>query len=203
VIAIPKITQHAANFKQLFCSSFQYAASFVTSMPASSSYSLPSYLTPGQASNPYATATNNGLDNTHITALHDAFIPNWSSPNFARFVGACKAIVDESANAQTSGNGRAEMIACERVFKQVIYHWSGIWPEVDGMGQEEEVAGQRNDGAEEQNGSAQKDPVEIEDDADVDADATLDSPYGGTGLGAVAAHNRESVDAVQRSQTLG
>ncbi|KAF2773479.1 heme oxygenase-like protein [Teratosphaeria nubilosa] len=185
--------------EHLFCTSFQYAASFVSQMPASStSYSLPSYLTPGQSGNPYATSTGHVPDNTHITALHDAFIPNWSSPNFARFVGACKSIVDESANSQTSGNGRAEMQACERVFKQVIYLWGGIWPDVDGMGEEDGL--EQND--HQQNGSADK-AIEIGDDGDPDAEAAVDSPYGGTGLGAIVAHNRESIPGdLQRSQTL-
>ncbi len=54
------------------------------------------------------------------------------------------------------------------------------------MGEEEERA---EAGA---NGSGEK-PIEIDDDAD--ADGAADSPYGGTGLGAIDAHNRESVSA--------
>ncbi|TKA39915.1 hypothetical protein B0A54_10266 [Friedmanniomyces endolithicus] len=111
---------------------------------------------------------------------------NWTSANFVRFVSACKSIVDEVANAQTTGNGKTEMTACERRFKQAIAMWGQIWPEVDGMGEEEERA---EAGA---NGSGEK-PIEIDDDAD--ADGAADSPYGGTGLGAIDAHNRESVSA--------
>ncbi|TKA37144.1 hypothetical protein B0A54_12005 [Friedmanniomyces endolithicus] len=122
----------------------------------------------------------------HIAALHEAFIQNWTSANFVRFVSACKSIVDEVANAQTTGNGKTEMTACERRFKQAIAMWGQIWPEVDGMGEEEERA---EAGA---NGSGEK-PIEIDDDAD--ADGAADSPYGGTGLGAIDAHNRESVSA--------
>ena len=191
-----------------FCTSFQYAANFMSTMPAASSYSLPSYLTPGQASagNPYATSQANA-DQMHITALHEAFVQNWTSANFVRFVSACKSIVDEVANSQTSGNGKAEMQACERVFKQAVWLWGQMWPEVDGMGEEDELAAERNaspghrmtDG---ENGNEK--PIEIDDDADADAEATVDSPYGGTGLGAIAAHNRASESAdPQRTQTIG
>lgn len=181
-----------------FCTSFQYAGNFMSTMPASSSYSLPSYLTPTQAgaSNMYST-TQSSSDNQHITALHEAFIQNWTSANFVRFVSACKSIVDEVANAQTTGNGKTEMMACERVFRQAVWLWEQIWPEVDGMGEEDELADDRNtatqaraDGEAGTNGDK---AIEIED--DIDADGAADSPYGGTGLGAIAAHNRESVSA--------
>ncbi|KAK5134033.1 hypothetical protein LTR08_007038 [Meristemomyces frigidus] len=180
-----------------FCTSFQYAGNFVSTIPAASSYSLPSYLTPAQSSsaNPYATSQANA-DQMHITALHEAFIQNWTSPNFVRFVSACKSIVDEVANSQTTGNGKTEMLACERVFRQAVWLWSQIWPEVDGMGDEDELA---TGGEGDTNGPANEKPIEIDDDAD--ADATADSPYGG--LGAIAAHNRASVTAdPQRSQAL-
>jgi len=156
-------------------------------MPASSSYQLPSYLNPtGSSSNMYSTSENNA-DSPHISALHDAFIQNWTSANFVRFVSACKAIVDEVANAQTTGNGKTEMTACERRFVQAIAMWGQIWPEVDGMGEED--AGADADG----NGTGEK-PIEIDDD-DVDADGAADSPYGGTGLGAIEAHNRASASS--------
>jgi len=155
----------------------------------------------------YATSTNGGPDNTHITALHEAFIQNWSSANFVRFVSACKSIVDEVANAQTSGNGRMEMLACERVFRQAVWLWGESWPEIDGMGQEDELAARRDESSPERlqnneslNGTAQK-AIEADDDGDDDADATLESPYGGTGLGAIADHNRDSIGAA-RSQIL-
>jgi len=141
-------------------------------------------------------------DKAHITALHEAFIQNWTSPNFSRFVDACKSIVDELANAQTSGNGMTEMRACERVFKQVTWLWTQTWPEVDGMGEKEDLAvegGQQDAspghaGHHGENRASNGNPVgkaiEIPDDEDADADATVDSPYGGTGLGAIAAANR-------------
>ncbi|KAK4552923.1 hypothetical protein LTR86_010055 [Recurvomyces mirabilis] len=177
-----------------FCTSFQYASGLMSTMPASSSYSLPSYLTPGQtSSNMYGNSRMDG-DNQHITALHEAFIQNWTSANFVRFVSACKSIVDEVANAQTTGNGKTEMMACERRFRQAISLWGQIWPDVDGMGEEEEVVDDAATGAANgARGNGNK-PIEIEDeDEDMDADGAADSPYGGTGLEAVAAHNRESV----------
>lgn len=193
---------------QCFCTSFQYAAGFLSTMPTSSSYTLPSYLTPGQGStsNPYATSQANA-DQMHITALHEAFIQNWTSANFVRFVSACKSIVDEVANSQTTGNGKTEMANCERVFKQVAWLWEQIWPDVDGMGDEDELAAERPNSSPAQkradgntNGDATDKPIEIED--DVDADGAVDSPYGGTGLGAIAAHNMEATEP-QKSQTLG
>ncbi|KAK0281309.1 hypothetical protein LTR29_008994 [Friedmanniomyces endolithicus] len=169
-----------------FCVSFQYAGNFKSTMPASSSYQLPSYLNPSASSSTMYSTSERRADTQHIAALHEAFIQNWTSANFVRFVSACKSIVDEVANAQTTGNGKTEMTACERRFKQAIAMWGQIWPEVDGMGEEEERA---EAGA---NGSGEK-PIEIDDDAD--ADGAADSPYGGTGLGAIDAHNRESVSA--------
>lgn len=189
-----------------FCTSFQYAANFISTMPAaSSSYSLPSYLTPGQAntSNPYSTNQGSGAEQAHITALHEAFIQNWTSANFVRFVSACKSIVDEVANSQTSGNGRAEMQACERVFRQAIWLWGQMWPEVDATGDDDdEVMEEDKEGRDEVvNGGLNDKPIEIDDDAE--GEATVDSPYGGTGLGAIAAHNRqsESLDP-QRPQSV-
>ncbi|KAL1304042.1 hypothetical protein AAFC00_000479 [Neodothiora populina] len=75
---------------------------------------------------------------SHNAALHQSLIPNWTSPAFAKFVDACRAVVDELANAQTSGNGREEMARCECAWKQVLWLWEQSWPEVDGMGEEEE-----------------------------------------------------------------
>ncbi|KAK5701204.1 hypothetical protein LTR17_022780 [Elasticomyces elasticus] len=166
-----------------FCVSFQYAGNFMSTMPASSSYQLPSYLNPAASSSNMYSGGDKNADNPHITALHDAFIQNWTSANFVRFVSACKSIVDEVANAQTTGNGKTEMTACERRFRQAIAMWGQIWPEVDGMGEEEPAD-------DEVNGSGEK-PIEIDD--DVDAEGAADSPYGG--LGAIAAHNRESISA--------
>ncbi|EMC99553.1 hypothetical protein BAUCODRAFT_340725 [Baudoinia panamericana UAMH 10762] len=157
-----------------FCTSFQYAGTFKATMPASSSYSLPSYLTPTQGSeSAMYSSTHSDIESQHTAALHEAFIQNFTSANFVRFVSACKSIVDEVANAQTSGNGRMEMLNCERVFKQAVWLWGHIWPDVNGP----------DDGADK--------ALTIED--DLDTDATVGSPYGGTGLAAIAAHNRASM----------
>ncbi|KAF2023624.1 hypothetical protein EK21DRAFT_80446, partial [Setomelanomma holmii] len=78
------------------------------------------------------------LRNGHITALREAFIENWKSETFSRFVNACRSIVDELVMVQTTGNGRAEMSACERVFKQAIWLWGQIFPDVAGMGEQDE-----------------------------------------------------------------
>ncbi|KAI7297206.1 hypothetical protein KC315_g18571 [Hortaea werneckii] len=94
------------------------------------------------------------------------------------------------------------MQACERVFRQAIWLWGQIWPEVDGMGEgEDEQEGEvpRDKSTEEHdevvNGGVNDRPIEIDDDAE--GEATVDSPYGGTGLGAIAAHNQvgEPMDA--------
>lgn len=150
--------------------------------------------------------------------MHQALIPNWTSHAFTKFVDACRAIVDELANAQTSGNGRAEMGRCESVFKQIIWVWERIWPDVNGMGEEDELAIERQNmgasatpnsagkqpvSANRQNGSGQRlsnagEPIEINDDEDGDrsgdqdaqGEESADSPYGGTGLGAVHAANQ-------------
>ena len=110
---------------------------------------------------------------------------------------ACKAIVDELANAQTSGNGAVELQNCELVFKQVVWLWKQMWPEVTGMGEEDDTA-EEGEGPSQANGdgSDADAPIEIPDDHeggrdDEDAPAA-ESPFGGTGLGVVAAANRVS-----------
>jgi hypothetical protein len=42
-------------------------------------------------------------------------------------------MVDELFVVQTIGNGGAEMLACERVFKQSIWLWGQMFPDVVGM----------------------------------------------------------------------
>lgn len=180
---------------QLYCESWRYASTFISQAPPSStSYSLPSYLSqPGNYPMPPSygqTSANGDTDSGNIAALRDAFIPNWTSSGFNKFVDACKAIVDELANAQTSGNGAVMLSNCELVFSQVVHLWKQIWPEVTGMGEEE------NGGAQSQtNGGTSGAPIEVEEDEEDlgagDEDASgLESPYGGTGLGAVDAANR-------------
>jgi hypothetical protein len=92
--------------------------------------------TPGNHSNPFGPDGSSSLSNdAHINALHQALIPNWTSPAFSKFVDACRSIVDEVANAMTTGNGREEMLRCEQTFKQALWLWKGIWPDVNGMGE--------------------------------------------------------------------
>ena len=137
---------------------------------------------------------NDNADNSHTAALHEALIPNWTSQGFSKFVDACKSIVDELANAQTSGNGAAELSNCEVVFKQVTWLWKQMWPEVTGMGEENEPAtDSRGPTQPNENGNRIDGPIEIPDDDEADRDEdvpNVESPYGGTGLAAVAAANR-------------
>lgn len=156
---------------------------------------------------PYSTeGAASGSNESHINALHQALIPNWTSPAFSKFVDACRSIVDEVANSMTSGNGREEMQRCEQTFKQALWLWKGIWPEVNGMGDFDELAQESQPPASAQTG-AQRDngtngePIEIPDDEesgersvgpDGDDAQAADTPYGGTGLGAVHASNRMS-----------
>lgn len=144
--------------------------------------------------NPFGQPRVNGeASNTHNAALREALIPNWTSPGFSKFVDACKAIVDELANAQTTGNGAVELQSCELVFKQVVWLWKQMWPEVTGMGEEDDTAEDGEGSQTNGDGMDADAPIEIQDDneggRDDDAPAS-DSPYGGTGLGAVAAANR-------------
>ncbi|EGP90834.1 uncharacterized protein MYCGRDRAFT_31323, partial [Zymoseptoria tritici IPO323] len=153
---------------------------------------------------PYAAPTPaaSRSDQQHATALREALIPNWTSREFCKFVDACRAIVDEIANKESVGDGRHQLSRCELLYKQVVFLWERIWPEVDGMGEEkteDDVAGKAA-GAEGNGESGQGknagNGIEIQDDGDDDADGdgegegAIDSPYGGTGLEAVAAANR-------------
>ena len=179
----------AANtFLQMKNLSWQYAAGFIQSNgPASTSYSLPSYLQGGYGGY-QAPGMNNGNsadNNTHIAALQESLIPNWTSQGFLKYVEACKSIVDELANSQTSGSGAAELNNCELNFRQVAWLWKQIWPEVTGMGEEKDDTGET--GAANGDGENGDGPIEIEDEED---EMPAESPYGGTGLGAVDAANR-------------
>lgn len=160
------------KYSQLFHSSFVYAGTFASPMVSEAQqnpYSLPSYLDPGiSSSNSHGSPAN--TKNGHVTALREALIENWKSDNFRRFVEACKAIVDELAMAQTTGNGRAEMLSCERVFKQATWLWGQIFPEVTGMGEKDALDEEETD----RNGSADR---VIEFDDDEDAQTSTDSPY--------------------------
>ncbi|KXT01263.1 hypothetical protein AC578_3798 [Pseudocercospora eumusae] len=196
-----------------YYASWQYASTFASNMPTST-YSVPSYLTQTNG-NPYSDSSSarpaNGLSDQHLAALQEALIPNWTSREFSKFVDACRAIVDELANAETTGSGRDQLLRCEQQYQQVIYLWERVWPEVDGMGQENDLddadvpqessnlsqtlGRSQNDGnvagPSRSNGTERKEePIEIQDDDDNGQELSIDSPYGGTGLGAVAAANQ-------------
>ncbi|KAJ4364168.1 hypothetical protein N0V83_009623 [Neocucurbitaria cava] len=94
-------------------SAWQYASSF------SSSLSTPS-------------------NDSHIIALHQALIPNWTSPAFHKFVDATRALVDELANNTTTRDGKEEMVRCEEIFRQICWLEQRFWPDVNGMGEENE-----------------------------------------------------------------
>ena len=144
---------------------------------------------------PSSVRPSNGSDQ-HISALQEA-------------------IVDELANAETTGSGREQLVRCELQYQQVVYLWEQLWPEINGMGEENEVddtpkhddsqtAGRPSSsamaGPSGTNGNAghvEQKPIEIQDD-ELDEDNQdapmdpngIDSPYGGTGLGAIAAANQ-------------
>lgn len=49
--------------------------------------------------------------------------------------------MDELANSAPGFNGKEEMTRCEQVFKQVCWLEERFWPDVDGMGEEDERGG--------------------------------------------------------------
>lgn len=106
---------------------------------------------------------------SHIIALREAFIENWKSESFGCFVDACRSIVDELAMTQPPGNGWDDMSACERVFKQAVWLWGQMFPEVIGKEEQGELDdGQnaresRNNRPIVRNGTADV-PTEVEDD---------------------------------------
>jgi hypothetical protein len=88
----------------------------------------------------FSSALSTPSADTHIVALHQALIPNWTSPAFHKFVDATRALVDELANITTTRDGKEEMTRCEEIFRQICWLEERLWPEVDGMGEEGEVA---------------------------------------------------------------
>nr|POE62916.1 hypothetical protein CFP56_03819 [Quercus suber] len=171
---------------------------FIAARDNSSHYTLPSYLTPSRPSGYGSSDGLRPLDNAHIVALHESFIQNWTSINYIRFVEACKDIVDEIANAQTSGNGAQEMMACERAFKQAIWLWDQIWPEMTGTEEEAEPAETRGKSLPEVSKAASSTksapsidadgPIEIGDDDDVGGNVNLS--FEEARLSAIEASNR-------------
>lgn len=88
----------------------------------------------------FASTLSGTSSENHIAALHQSLIPNWTSPAFSKFVDACRALVDELANSSTLPNGKEEMLRCEQVFRQICWLEERFWPDVDGMGEEDETA---------------------------------------------------------------
>ncbi|KAI4961665.1 hypothetical protein J4E86_000694 [Alternaria arbusti] len=90
----------------------------------------------------YAASFSNTLSSTstdsHIVALHQALIPNWTSPAFSKFVEATRALVDELANITTTRDGKEEMSRCEEIFRQMCWLEERFWPDVDNMGDNNE-----------------------------------------------------------------
>jgi hypothetical protein len=84
------------------------------------------------------------IRNGHNRALREAFIGNWKSENFGCFVAACKAMVDELVNVQTSKNGGTELLACQRVFKQAIWLCGQMFPEVIVLGAQDDFYDRQN-----------------------------------------------------------
>lgn len=75
-----------------------------------------------------------------MAALHQALIPNWISPAFNKYVDATRALVDELANITTARDGKEEMLRCEDIFRQICWLRERFWPDVDGMGEQDESA---------------------------------------------------------------
>lgn len=116
--------------------------------------------------------------NGHNWALREAFIENWKSENFGCFVAACKSMVDELVNIQTSKNGGAELLACERVFKQAIWLWGQMFPEVMVLGEQDDFHDIQNIQEDEEHGAVNgtgsaDDSVEADDENNAHASAEL------------------------------
>lgn len=112
---IPHPIELADRSLQIYRSAWSYASSFT-----------PTLSTPS--------------NEPHIVALHQQLIPNWTSAPFSKFVDACRSLVDELANTTTSPNGKEEMMRCEQLFEHVCWLEERFWPDVDGMGEEDESA---------------------------------------------------------------
>lgn len=141
-------------------------------------------MTGSSSSNPWGPDGSSGANNeAHINALHQAFIPNWTSPAFSKFVDACRSLVDEVANSMTAGNGREEMQRCEQTFRQALWLWKDIWPDVTGMGEADDIAARDRfalsrsasftgkaaaAGASRKESTNHDDPIEVQDDEDGD-----------------------------------
>lgn len=47
--------------------------------------------------------------------------------------------MDELANITTTRDGKEEMLRCEEIFKQICWLEERFWPDVDGMGEEDDT----------------------------------------------------------------
>ncbi|KAH7347095.1 hypothetical protein BKA66DRAFT_432834 [Pyrenochaeta sp. MPI-SDFR-AT-0127] len=98
------------------------------------------YRTAWQYASSFSTSLPTPSNESHIVALHQALIPNWTSPAFSKFVDAARALVDELANITTTRDGKEEMARCEEIFRQICWLEERFWPDVDGMGEQDESA---------------------------------------------------------------
>ncbi|KAF1930449.1 heme oxygenase-like protein [Didymella exigua CBS 183.55] len=98
------------------------------------------YRSAWQYASSFSTSLSTPSNDNHIVALHQALIPNWTSPAFNKFVDATRALVDELANTTTARDGKEEMLRCDEIFRQICWLEQRFWPEVDGMGEEDEGA---------------------------------------------------------------
>ncbi|KAF2124478.1 heme oxygenase-like protein [Dothidotthia symphoricarpi CBS 119687] len=96
------------------------------------------YRSAWQYASSFSTTLSTPSNDAHIIALHQALIPNWTSPAFSKFVDATRALVDELANITTTRDGKEEMVRCEEIFRQICWLEERFWPEVDGMGEEDD-----------------------------------------------------------------
>ncbi|KAF2711910.1 heme oxygenase-like protein [Pleomassaria siparia CBS 279.74] len=98
------------------------------------------YRSAWQYASSFSTSLSTPSTENHNVALQQALIPNWTSPAFSKFVDATQSLVDELANITTAHDGKEEMIRCEEIFRQICWLEERSWPDVDGMGEEDETA---------------------------------------------------------------
>lgn len=105
---------------------------------------LQCYRSAWQYASSFSTALSTTSTESHSVALHQALIPNWTSPAFSKFVDATRALVDELANITTTRDGKEEMSRCEEIFRQICWLEERFWPDVDGMGEDDDTAPSMN-----------------------------------------------------------
>jgi hypothetical protein len=75
------------------------------------------------------------VGDAHIMALHQSLIPNWTSDAFAKFVSACRGLVDDLANSPDISNGKEEFERCKMAFRQTCWLAERFWPSVNDVGE--------------------------------------------------------------------